>query len=558
MPDAVDIAPPEEAPAEPGEREAADRQRRERRQGRGAHPRRARASCSATSGPARCTRCRRSSRIDHGAVPTTPRRRLRRRLARLLVDHADRLDQVRHVHHARRQRRRGRHHGPDRARPARPAPRPRAARARPLGVVGASLFYGDGMITPAISVLVGGRGPEGRRAEPRAPRHPDHARDPRRPVRDPALGDAPRRPGVRAGDGGLVRDPRARRPARGRSRTPSILKGALAHLRRRVRRRPPAAWRSSRMGAVVLAITGAEALYADMGHFGRRADPPRLVPARLPGADAQLPRPGRADPRTTPAPSRTRSSCCCRTGRASRWCVARDDGHRDRLAGGHLRRLLDQPPGDAARLPAAPDDPPHLRARDRPDLRARPSTGASSPRSSCSSSASAPRPRWRRPTASRSPARFMITTILFLVVARCCGTGRRGRSRRSARRLPHRRARVLRGQPDQDLPRRLAAARRSRRRLHGPDDLAARPADRHGQPHGRGGPAAASSSRAARARRRRCSASPARRCSSTRRSRPRRSLCAPTSSTTTSCTSSVVIVSVRVRRACPTSRTPSA
>ena len=31
------------------------------------------------------------------------------------------------------------------------------------------------------------------------------------------------------------------------------------------------------LGAVVLAITGAEALYADMGHFGRAADPPRVV-----------------------------------------------------------------------------------------------------------------------------------------------------------------------------------------------------------------------------------------------------------------------------------------
>ena len=31
------------------------------------------------------------------------------------------------------------------------------------------------------------------------------------------------------------------------------------------------------MGAIVLVITGAEALYADMGHFGRAADPARLV-----------------------------------------------------------------------------------------------------------------------------------------------------------------------------------------------------------------------------------------------------------------------------------------
>ncbi len=50
------------------------------------------------------------------------------------------------------------------------------------------------------------------------------------------------------------------------------------------------------MGAVVLAITGAEALYADMGHFGRRPIRRAWFVAGVPGADHQLPRPGRADP----------------------------------------------------------------------------------------------------------------------------------------------------------------------------------------------------------------------------------------------------------------------
>ena len=31
------------------------------------------------------------------------------------------------------------------------------------------------------------------------------------------------------------------------------------------------------LGAVVLCVTGGEALYADLGHFGKRADPHRLV-----------------------------------------------------------------------------------------------------------------------------------------------------------------------------------------------------------------------------------------------------------------------------------------
>ena len=36
------------------------------------------------------------------------------------------------------------------------------------------------------------------------------------------------------------------------------------------------------LGAVFLAVTGAEALYADMGHFGRAPDPDRLARPRLP------------------------------------------------------------------------------------------------------------------------------------------------------------------------------------------------------------------------------------------------------------------------------------
>jgi KUP system potassium uptake protein len=42
------------------------------------------------------------------------------------------------------------------------------------------------------------------------------------------------------------------------------------------------------MGAVVLAVTGAEALYADMGHFGRAADRAQLADLRPARADAQL------------------------------------------------------------------------------------------------------------------------------------------------------------------------------------------------------------------------------------------------------------------------------
>ena len=52
------------------------------------------------------------------------------------------------------------------------------------------------------------------------------------------------------------------------------------------------------LGSVVLCITGCEALYADMGHFGRSADPHRVVVRRVPRPAPQLLRPGRAVSRT--------------------------------------------------------------------------------------------------------------------------------------------------------------------------------------------------------------------------------------------------------------------
>ena len=48
------------------------------------------------------------------------------------------------------------------------------------------------------------------------------------------------------------------------------------------------------IGAVFLALTGGEALYADMGHVGAGRDPPRLVRPGAAGAAAELFRPGRA------------------------------------------------------------------------------------------------------------------------------------------------------------------------------------------------------------------------------------------------------------------------
>ena len=122
------------------------------------------------------------------------------------------------------------------------------------------------------------------------------------------------------------------------------------------------------LGAVFLAVTGAEALYADLGHFGR-------LPIRIAWSASFCRRwrstiSGRARSSSpTRRRSRIRSFCSTPTGRAS------DGGagggrDRDREPGGDHRRLFADQPGDPARLVAAPGNPPHLGASGRPDLHA--------------------------------------------------------------------------------------------------------------------------------------------------------------------------------------------
>ena len=85
----------------------------------------------------------------------------RRALADLLVADRRRHAQIRPDPDARRQSRRGRHPRADGARPTR---RPQAPVAVILiGIVAAALFYGDAVITPALSVLSAVEGPRSRR-----------------------------------------------------------------------------------------------------------------------------------------------------------------------------------------------------------------------------------------------------------------------------------------------------------------------------------------------------------------------------------------------------------
>ena len=110
--------------------------------------------------------------------------------------------------------------------------------------------------------------------------------------------------------------------------------------------------------------------------------------------------------------------------------------------------------------------------------------------------------------------------------------------------LPHRRPRLLRGQPHEGPARRLVPAHHRARRLRRPDDLAAGPRDRRpATAPRRKGPLRAFVDEL-RAWTRPSTARPAPPSSSTPARRRRRWRCAPTSSTTTRCTSNVVIISI--------------
>ena len=119
------------------------------------------------------------------------------------------------------------------------------------------------------------------------------------------------------------------------------------------------------MGSVVLAVTGAEALYADMGHFGRK--PIRVswlyfvLPALLlnyMGQGAMLlsadPRDGARQGQGPVLLSRARHA-------APAAGAPRDGGDDHRQPGGDLGRLLGHPAGDPARLRPAAEDHAHQR-----------------------------------------------------------------------------------------------------------------------------------------------------------------------------------------------------
>jgi KUP system potassium uptake protein len=138
--------------------------------------------------------------------------------------------------------------------------------------------------------------------------------------------------GLRSGDGALVRHPRLHRDIAAILRHPEVL-SALDPFKGISFLRHHGFTGFASLGAVVLALTGAEAFYADMGHFGVR-------PIRLAWFWLVL-------PALALNYSRTRAHCCWPNRRPSRtpssrcapdWALlpaggAGDAGHGDRLAG---------------------------------------------------------------------------------------------------------------------------------------------------------------------------------------------------------------------------------
>ena len=90
-----------------------------------------------------------------------------------------------------------------------------------IGILGVSLFYGDSLITPAISVLSAVEGVRVGRAGARARGGPGRRGDPHPAVRRPALRHRPGGRPLRAGHGGVVRRAGRRRRRPGSSRTPA-------------------------------------------------------------------------------------------------------------------------------------------------------------------------------------------------------------------------------------------------------------------------------------------------------------------------------------------------
>ena len=146
--------------------------------------------------------------------------------------------------------------------------------------------------------------------------------------------------------------------------TPEILAALDPYLRHPPLSRLPRDRRFVALGAVFLAVTGAEALYADMGHLGKRAIRNAWLFFVLPALLLNYFGQGAAILQRSGAGRVTRSiPCAPRLGALSdggRWRRVATD---HRLAGGDIRRLFHHASGGAARAAPAHGDAAYLADR---------------------------------------------------------------------------------------------------------------------------------------------------------------------------------------------------
>ena len=219
---------------------------------------------------------------------------------------------------------------------------PDQAHAGGLGIFGASLFLGDSMITPAISVLSAVEG-----LKVAAPSL-EHLVVPITAAIIVVLFMLQR---LGTAAVGRLFGPVmivwfltiAACGVNGHRRAPGDPQGAVADLRAGLLLRPllDRVLRAGRGRARGHRRRGAVRRH---GSLRPRADHPRLAAARVPRVHPELHGPGRAHPRRPRPTSPARSSCSCPTGDVADGLPGdRGDGHR--LAGGDHRRLLGRPPG---------------------------------------------------------------------------------------------------------------------------------------------------------------------------------------------------------------------
>ena len=270
-------------------------------------------------------------------------------------------------------------------------------------MLGAGLLFGDGIITPAISVLAAVEGLG---------------------VATPALGGAvipvtmllltalfavqvKGTAGIgrslRSDADRLVhraRNPRCAPNRAARGNTAGIQSGPRPRISRS-RRAIPGASRSR-----VFGIGGdrREAMYADLGHIGVLSDPDQLVHAGVPGAAAQL----LWDRAPTFSAARRSSAARSSTVSSPRACFIRRFCWRPQLRSSHRRRSFPAPSRSPRRQPPSGcfrDCACCTRITLTPVRSTFPSSiGRSTPDASFWSSPSAPAPRWVRPMGWRSPA----------------------------------------------------------------------------------------------------------------------------------------------------------